>query len=314
LAYYTKITKKEFQKYIQNYSIGELSYFEGIDEGIENTNYFFKTKAQKYVLTIYENKITERIKQKNLSFFIELINFLRKKNFPTPKIISNNKNKQLNTYKKKQFSIVEFIDGKITKKINNQHCYKLGKILATLHKKTLGFKNKRKNDFSLKEWHALTKRIKLSKKGALFLKEEINYIKKNWPKNLPMGIIHGDLFPDNVFFKNNNIVGVIDLSNACNDFFCYDLSICINAWCYKKNLDINKMKNLIKGYNSVRKLENNEIRNINFFLRVSSLRFYLSRLMDLQNKKIPKKYKKNPKDYLRKLKYFQSNNLKNIFK
>ena len=74
------------------------------------------------------------------------------------------------------------------------------------------------------------------------------------------------------------------------------------------------MKNLIKGYNSVRKLENNEIRNINFFLRVSSLRFYLSRLMDLQNKKIPKKYKKNPKDYLRKLKYFQSNNLKNIFK
>ncbi|PPR35486.1 MAG: Homoserine kinase [Alphaproteobacteria bacterium MarineAlpha6_Bin4] len=314
MAYYTKITKKEFQKYIQNYSIGELSYFEGIDEGIENTNYFFKTKAQKYVLTIYENKITERIKQKNLSFFIELINFLRKKNFPTPKIISNNKNKQLNTYKKKQFSIVEFIDGKITKKINNQHCYKLGKILATLHKKTLGFKNKRKNDFSLKEWHALTKRIKLSKKGALFLKEEINYIKKNWPKNLPMGIIHGDLFPDNVFFKNNNIVGVIDLSNACNDFFCYDLSICINAWCYKKNLDINKMKNLIKGYNSVRKLENNEIRNINFFLRVSSLRFYLSRLMDLQNKKIPKKYKKNPKDYLRKLKYFQSNNLKNIFK
>ena len=314
MAYYTKITKKEFQKYIQNYSIGELSYFEGIDEGIENTNYFFKTKAQKYVLTIYENKITERIKQKNLSFFIELINFLRKKNFPTPKIISNNKNKQLNTYKKKQFSIVEFIDGKITKKINNQHCYKLGKILATLHKKTLGFKNKRKNDFSLKEWHALTKRIKLSKKGALFLKEEINYIKKNWPKNLPMGIIHGDLFPDNVFFKNNNIVGVIDLSNACNDFFCYDLSICINAWCYKKNLDINKMKNLIKGYNSVRKLENNEIRNINFFLRVSSLRFYLSRLMDLQNKKIPKKYKKNPKDYLRELKYFQSNNLKNIFK
>ncbi len=314
MAYYTKITKKEFQKYIQNYSIGELSYFEGIDEGIENTNYFFKTKAQKYVLTIYENKITERIKQKNLSFFIELINFLRKKNFPTPKIISNNKNKQLNTYKKNQFSIVEFIDGKITKKINNQHCYKLGKILATLHKKTLGFKNKRKNDFSLKEWHALTKRIKLSKKGALFLKEEINYIKKNWPKNLPMGIIHGDLFPDNVFFKNNNIVGVIDLSNACNDFFCYDLSICINAWCYKKNLDINKMKNLIKGYNSVRKLENNEIRNINFFLRVSSLRFYLSRLMDLQNKKIPKKYKKNPKDYLRKLKYFQSNNLKNIFK
>ena len=112
MAYYTKITKKEFQKYIQNYSIGELSYFEGIDEGIENTNYFFKTKAQKYVLTIYENKITERIKQKNLSFFIELINFLRKKNFPTPKIISNNKNKQLNTYKKKQFSIVEFIDGR----------------------------------------------------------------------------------------------------------------------------------------------------------------------------------------------------------
>jgi homoserine kinase type II len=232
--------------------------------------------------------------------------------FPCPKIIYNNKNKQLNSYKNKQFTIIDFVKGKIEKKISIQHCYKLGKILATLHKKTLRFKKERKNNFSLNEWSKSIKKIKLSKKESIFLKKEINYIKKNWPKKLPKGIIHGDLFPDNVFFKNNNIVGIIDLSNACNDFFCYDLSICINSWCYEKKLNIDKMRNLIKGYNSIRKIKIQEIKYLNLFLRASSLRFYLSRLMDSQNKKIPKKYKKNPKEYLNKLKYFQSNQLINL--
>jgi len=312
LAYYTKINKLEFKKYLEDYSLEDLNYFKGIKEGIENTNYFFKTKSNKYVLTIYENKITERIKEKNLFFFVELINFLRKVKFPCPKILYNNKNKQLNSYKNKQFTIIDFVKGKIEKKISIQHCYKLGKILATLHKKTLRFKKERKNNFSLNEWSKSIKKIKLSKKESIFLKKEINYIKKNWPKKLPKGIIHGDLFPDNVFFKNNNIVGIIDLSNACNDFFCYDLSICINSWCYEKKLNIDKMRNLIKGYNSIRKIKIQEIKYLNLFLRASSLRFYLSRLMDSQNKKIPKKYKKNPKEYLNKLKYFQSNQLINL--
>ena len=312
LAYYTKINKLEFKKYLEDYSLEDLNYFKGIKEGIENTNYFFKTKSNKYVLTIYENKITERIKEKNLFFFVELINFLRKVKFPCPKILYNNKNKQLNSYKNKQFTIIDFVKGKIEKKISIQHCYKLGKILATLHKKTLRFKKERKNNFSLNEWSKSIKKVKLSKKESIFLKKEINYIKKNWPKKLPKGIIHGDLFPDNVFFKNNNIVGIIDLSNACNDFFCYDLSICINSWCYEKKLNIDKMRNLIKGYNSIRKIKIQEIKYLNLFLRASSLRFYLSRLMDSQNKKIPKKYKKNPKEYLNKLKYFQSNQLINL--
>ena len=313
LAYYTKINKLEFKKYLEDYSLEDLNYFKGIKEGIENTNYFFKTKSNKYVLTIYENKITERIKEKNLFFFVELINFLRKVKFPCPKILYNNNNKQLNSYKNKQFTIIDFVKGKIEKKISIQHCYKLGKILATLHKKTLRFKKERKNNFSLNEWSKSIKKIKLSKKESIFLKKEINYIKKNWPKKLPKGIIHGDLFPDNVFFKNNNIVGIIDLSNACNDFFCYDLSICINSWCYEKKLNIDKMKNLIKGYNSIRKIKIQEIKYFNLFLRASSLRFYLSRLMDSQNKKIPKKYKKNPKEYLKKLKYFQVNDVNNYF-
>ena len=87
MAYYTKINKSEFKKYLSNYSLGNLFYFKGIDEGIENTNYFFRTKSRKCILTIYENKITERIKKKNLSFFIELINFLRKKKISLPRNI-----------------------------------------------------------------------------------------------------------------------------------------------------------------------------------------------------------------------------------
>ena len=171
LAYYTKINKLEFKKYLEDYSLEDLNYFKGIKEGIENTNYFFKTKSNKYVLTIYENKITERIKEKNLFFFVELINFLRKVKFPCPKILYNNKNKQLNSYKNKQFTIIDFVKGKIEKKISIQHCYKLGKILATLHKKTLRFKKERKNNFSLNEWSKSIKKIKLSKKESIFLKK-----------------------------------------------------------------------------------------------------------------------------------------------
>ena len=145
------------------------------------------------------------------------------------------------------------------------------------------------------------------------MKNSFLEIKKKWPKKLPSGIIHGDLFPDNVFFKNKKIIGIIDLSNACYDFFCYDIAICINAWCFEKKINIRKMKLLIKGYNSIRKISTQEIKNLNLFLRASSLRFYLSRLMDSQNKKIPKKYKKNPKEYLSKLKYFQSKDLRDYF-
>ena len=273
MAYYTKINKSEFERYLANYSLGKPYYFKGIDEGIENTNYFFKTKSNNCILTIYENKITERIKGKNLSFFVDLVNFLIKEKFPCPKILFNNNNKQLNSYKNKHFTIIDFVNGKVAKNINSQHCYKLGKILATLHKKSLKFKKKKRNDFSLNEWNKLIKKIKLSKNKSLFLRKEIQYIKKSWPKKLPSGIIHGDLFPDNVFFKNNKIIGIIDLSNACNDFFLYDLSICINSWCYENKLNINKMKNLIKGYNSVRKIKNQEITYLNLFLRASSLRF-----------------------------------------
>ena len=110
MAYYTKINKSEFKKYLENYSLGNLYYFKGIDEGIENTNYFFRTKFNKLVLTIYENKITERIKEKNLIFFIDLVNFLRKEKFPCPKILYNNNNKQLNSYKNKQFTIIDFVN------------------------------------------------------------------------------------------------------------------------------------------------------------------------------------------------------------
>ena len=158
MAYYTKINKLEFKKYLKNYSFGDLHYFKGINEGIENTNYFFKTRSNKFVLTIYENKITKRIKEKNLSFFVDLVNFLRKEKFPCPKILYNNNNKQLSSYKNKQFTIIDFVNGKIAKKINFQHCYKLGRTLATLHVKSLKFKKKRKNDFSLKEWDKLIKK------------------------------------------------------------------------------------------------------------------------------------------------------------
>lgn len=314
MAYYTKITKNNLQKHIAKYNIGKLYKYVGITDGIENTNYFLKTQKGKFVLTIYENKITERIKNKHLPFFINLINFYKLNKIPCPSILSSRNNKKIINFYNKPSIIFEFVDGKTLNKTNKNNCYKVGKILGLMHKTSIKFNKKKKNDFSFKEWEKIIKKkFNLKTKEKQFLKEEIKFIKNNWPKSLPSGVIHGDLFPDNVFFKKKKINGIIDLSNACTDFFSYDLSICINSWCFEKKLNMEKVKYLISGYNSERKMKKEEIYFLNFFLRASSLRFYLSRLMDSKNNKIPKIYKKNPNDFLKKLKYFQSNDLKDYF-
>ena len=313
MAVFSPVNKEDLLSFLQKYDIGTLEKFEGILEGIENTNYKITTSKDIFILTIFE----KRVNTEDLPFFINLQNHLAHKNFKCPQPITNKEGKSINILNGKPAVVISFLHGKKAGEATPQHCQQVGSTLSFLHQATKDFKQQRTNGMQQSQWSNLFGECQGIKDHPYMdlikpIEEELLYLDQHWPRNLPQGIIHADVFQDNVFFKDNNIVGIIDLSNACNDFFCYDLSICINAWCYENRLNIDKMKNLIKGYNSIRKIKIQEIKYLNLFLRASSLRFYLSRLMDSQNKKIPKKYKKNPKEYLNKLKYFQSNQLINL--
>ena len=327
MAVYTEITLENLLKILNQYSIGNLIEFSGIKEGIENTNYFVRTNKGKFILTIFEN----RVQDKDIPFFVNIMKHLNRENFLSPKPIEDNNKNIINEFNKKKFIIVSFLEGKWKSKTNNNDCLELGQCIAEMHNKTKNFNQVRKNSLSIKGWEKLiiSCKSKITKKQLnLFGPDLINEIedsfelcKKNWPSNLPIGLIHGDIFPDNVFFNKNKVSGVIDFYFSCTDIIVYELAIAINAWCFDKN-DIfypKKASNLISGYNSKRTLSNAEFDNLSILSQGAALRFLLTRLYDWFN--TPKEIlitKKNPTEYLNKLRFFKNNvllnqiNLKNI--
>ena len=327
MAVYTEITLENLLKILNQYSIGNLIEFSGIKEGIENTNYFVRTNKGKFILTIFENRVDE----KDVPFFVNIMKHLNRQNFLCPKPIEDNNKNIISEINKKKFIIVSFLEGKWKSKTNNNDCLELGQCIAEMHNKTKNFNQVRKNSLSIKGWEKLIISCKCEipkKQLNLFGPDLINEIedsfelcKKNWPSNLPIGLIHGDVFPDNVFFNKNKVSGVIDFYFSCTDIIVYELAIAINAWCFDKN-DIfypKKASNLISGYNSKRTLSNAEFDNLSILSQGAALRFLLTRLYDWFN--TPKEIlitKKNPTEYLNKLRFFKNNvllnqiNLKNI--
>ena len=211
----------------------------------------------------------------------------QKKKINCPEPISDKKGNLINNFKCKKFSIFSFLKGKSKKKWLTIDCFNVGKTLALFHEVNMMNKNKVTNDFSLDFWEKTfgklkKKDIELIIPGAYtILQKEIKFIKTNWPKLLPRGIIHADLFPDNVFFKNNKLSGILDFYFSCHDFLMYDFAVTINAWCFEKgNFNKNFFYNLLNGYESVRTLKKIEKKYLNILLRGSSLRFLLTRLYD----------------------------------
>ena len=302
MAVYTQLSEVEIIKLLENYKLGFLVNFIGIKDGIENTNYLIVTNKGKFILTIFEN----RVKNSNLPFFLKLMDHSKKLGVKCPEPLKDKKGNLINSLKSKKFSIFTFLDGNSKKKWYSETCFKVGKTLATFHKVNKNFKLKIKNDFGITYWKKLfliLKNKKILKNN--FLKNELEYIKKNWPKNLPSGIIHADLFPDNVFFKKKDISGILDFYFSCHDFLIYDIAIVINAWCFTNgNFQKKKFYSLISGYESVRILEKNEIESINVILRGASLRFLLTRTVDqMKNNKNNLVKKKDPNEFYRILKF-----------
>ena len=307
MAVYTKIISKDIHLINSKFNIDEIKSFQGIKKGIENTNYLLKTKKEKFILTIFE----KRVSNKEIPFFMKLMDNLNQSKISCPKPLKDRNGNYLIKLKNKTACVVTFLKGKDKQTLNLNNCYQVGKIISQMHSITKKLKFSRKNSMGIKKLNPLLKSIKFkSKKNSnleKFLIQNLNNIKKNWPSKLPCGIIHGDLFVDNIFFNKDKLSGIIDFYFAANDFFMYEIAICINALCFdkKKNkflINKQKVKNLIKGYESVRKITIREKKSLNILCRGAAIRYLLTRLYDYSN--TPKTALiqiKDPNEYYQKL-------------
>ena len=309
MAVHTILQKDEVINFLKNYNIDNLERFTGIKEGIENTNYLIETTNKKFILTIFE----KRVEKNDLPFFFELMEHSFDHGINCPRAIVAKNNSRLIDIKNKKCSLFTFLEGKCINQWNEKNCYDVGKILGKFHKINSNVVTKKKNHYDIKGWKKLLKKCgnymnKMIPDSYDIILNELNFLQSNWPDNLPKGIIHADLFPDNVLFLNNELSGIIDFYFSSYDLFLYDLAILINAWCFKgKTFCKVNFLNILNGYESNRKLEVDEKKFLNICLRGAAVRFFMTRMYDLLFiKKKKNLIHKNPKEYLEKLIFHKS--------
>ena len=313
MAVYTKLNDNKIKKILSYYNLGKLDQFKGIEEGIENTNYFLTVEKKKFILTIYE----KRVKSEDLPFFSNLMSSLNKSNFKCPAPIINKENKTITDFEGKKLMIVSFLDGKAKQNLSPQNCGSIGTEVAKMHEITKNFKFQRENNLSVNSWRSLFDSVKdkcskIHKDLPKLIEENLSDVEKNWPKNLPRGIIHADLFHDNIFFNKDKLSGIIDFYFSCEDFFAFEIAICFNALCFdgvKENLSFNvtKAKNFIDGYTSIRQLTPEEKNNIKVLSQGAALRFLLTRVFDALNTVEGAIVKiKDPVEYLKRLEFHKN--------
>ena len=316
MAIYTKVDTHEAKSILKNYNLGELKKIQGIKKGIENTNYLLITTTGKFILTLFE----KRVQAKELPFFMNLMLGLNDRKILCPKPIKNKNKKTLFQIKNRQAAICSFVYGKEKTSHTLSECRSIGKNIAKLHMVGRKIKLHRANNLSIKSWIALNQSIKTKANKKIpniysFINTLLLDLQKKWPSQLPTGIIHGDLFPDNIFFNKTKFAGFIDFYFSCSDFLIYDIAICINAMCFDKKIKFNKLKAnaLLKGYSSLRKISKKEFTALPQLLLGASIRFFLTRLHDSINRQKGAVVKvKNPNEFLKRIQFYI--NTKNVNK
>ena len=313
MAVYTKLNRGSIEEILSNYNLGVLDTFHGIEEGIENTNYFLSINKKKFILTIYE----KRVKSNDLPFFSDLMTNLNKAGFKCPVPIINNQKKTISKFEDKNLMLVSFLEGKAKQNLSPDNCKSIGIEVARMHELTKNFKLKRQNNLSIQSWRGMFDSVKdqCSKLHAdlpKLIEENLKDVEKNWPHDLPRGIIHADLFHDNIFFLKDSFSGIIDFYFSCEDFFSFEIAICFNALCFdgvKENLSFNvtKAKNFVDGYSSIRKLTDQEKQSIKVLSQGAALRFLLTRVFDALNTIEGAIVKiKDPIEYLKRLDFHKN--------
>lgn len=307
MAVYTDITEIDLKQFLSQYDVGELTSYKGIAEGVENTNFLLHTTKDPLILTLYE----KRVEKSDLPFFLGLMQHLADRGLTCPLPLPRNDGALLGELSGRPAALISFLEGMWLRKPEAKHCREVGAALAKMHIAGEGFDIKRPNALSLEGWVSLwQKSADRADEVETGLQDEIagelDFLSANWPKNLPAGVIHADLFQDNVFFLGDTLSGLIDFYFACNDMLAYDVSICLNAWCFEKDgaYNVTKGKALLEGYQSVRPLSADELAALPILARGSALRFFLTRLYDwLTTPEGALVVKKDPIEYLRKLRF-----------
>tara|TARA_Y100000590_G_scaffold79532_1_gene88298 strand:+ start:34 stop:1002 length:969 start_codon:yes stop_codon:yes gene_type:complete len=313
MAVYTKLSENQLKEFFSKYSVGKILNYKEIKEGIENTNYFILTEQGKFILTLYE----KRVEKKDLPFFISLMRNLFDRNFPSPKPIINKNGNYISEILEKKAAVVSFLDGGAKKNLSPNDCYEVGINTAKLHLITKNLTGKRENKLSVNAWRKIYNKVKkdcskIHPNLPNVVEKNLDEIEKNWPKNIPSGIIHADLFPDNIFFKGNKLSGIIDFYFSCYDFYAFEIAICLNALCFEgknENLSFNvtKAKKFIDGYSEKRKLTEEEKKSLKVLCQGAAIRFLLTRVFDYLNLTEGAIVEiKDPVEYLKRLEFHDS--------
>lgn len=309
MAVYTEVDDEDLEAFVGEYDIGPVLSCKGIAEGVENTNYLIQTPRGSFILTLYEKRVAEQ----DLPFFLGLMDHLAAKGIPCPTPLHGRDGKALRRLCDRPAAIVTFLAGMWPRRIRTPHCSEVGRALAELHIAGQGFALTRKNALSVPGWRPLLEasapRADEVQPGlAETLFRELDFLEANWPADLPAGICHADLFPDNVFFVGDTLSGLIDFYFACNDFFAYDLSVCLDAWCFERDrsFNITKARAMLSAYRRVRPFSPDELAALPIMARGSALRFLLTRLYDwLHHPEGAMVKPKDPLEYLTILKFHQ---------
>jgi homoserine kinase type II len=309
MAVYTEVTDAALAGFLSGYDLGAVLAFKGIAEGVENSNFFLHVEAGYFILTLYE----KRVEEANLPFFLGLMEHLAERGLRCPRPVRNLEGGALGRINGRPAALVTFLEGLSRSRPDAASCAIVGEALGRLHLAGADFAVSRDNALALSAWPKLFNQVRdradeIAPGTAAMIDAEVDCLERNWPHDLPRGIIHADLFPDNVLFVPGELPGLIDFYFACTDALAFDLAICLNAWCFEPDLAFNHTKAvaMCDAYRRVRSLDQGEIAALPMLARGAALRFALTRLVDWLN--VPQGalvHPKDPKEYLQKLRFHQ---------
>lgn len=310
MAVYTEVSDEALTAFVADYDIGAIVSFRGIAEGVENSNYALKTTQGDFILTLYE----KRVDPDDLPWFLGLMEHLARRGIDCPLPVAARDGAALRALCGRHAAVTTFLPGVWPRRVRAEHCGPVGAALAALHVAGRDYASSRANALGPAGWRPLFERARARADAvqpglAAQLDRALTLILDDWPRDLPHGHIHADLFPDNVFFLEGRVSGLIDFYFAATDLLAYDVAICLNAWCFEPDFAFNvtKARALLRAYAAIRPLSAAEQAALPVLCQGAAIRFLLTRLYDWLNTP-PDAFvtRKDPLEYLRRLRFHLS--------
>ncbi|WP_439815963.1 homoserine kinase [Zavarzinia sp. CC-PAN008] len=310
MAVYTEVGDEDLSRFLSDYDIGTAVSFKGIAEGVENSNFLLETTRGRYILTLYE----KRVAKADLPFFLGLMDHLAARGLACPQPVHGRDGRALRELAGRPAAIATFLEGMWPRTPTAAQAAALGAGMAELHLKAADFTIARPNALSVAGWHDLAPKClpradEVEPGLARLIAESLAELTAAWPADLPVGVIHADLFPDNAFFLGDRLTGIIDFYFACNDALAYDLAVGLNAWAFAgdRDFEVERARAMVAAYDAVRPLAERERAALPLLVQGAALRFLLTRLYDWLNQ-VPNALvrPKDPLEYAAKLRFWRA--------